>query len=335
MPSRNPDDESPDHSVFNEPAFLADQSNQARLVDHDLPCSQCGYNLRGMTVGRSCPECGKSIARTSACTEAHRTAPPTAPAPTTDHERQAEEQARHSVYNELAIFPSKDTACRVIDRDWSCSKCGTNLRGSPADSPCPDCGKVPRELPTPLDKPGYGSWLQEKIGRTPVAVGWLVAAAIAVLGGLWAVIGAIFAGQAGASGVIIFRPIAEEVMKIGLVVAVIETRPFLFSNKAQIVIAAIGSALGFAVIENLMYLNVYVPSPSPGLVTWRWTVCVSLHTGCTIIASLGAIRVWRRTISELRQPSVTAALGPLVVAAVVHSTYNGIAMALQMAGFEF
>lgn len=27
-------------------------------LDRDVPCVHCGYNLRGMTISRACPECG-------------------------------------------------------------------------------------------------------------------------------------------------------------------------------------------------------------------------------------------------------------------------------------
>ena len=32
-------------------------------IDHDLPCRHCGYNLRGMTEDRACPECGTAVGR--------------------------------------------------------------------------------------------------------------------------------------------------------------------------------------------------------------------------------------------------------------------------------
>lgn len=330
MASQSHDDKSADHSVFREPAFLADPANASKLIDHDVPCPRCRYNLRGLTVSRPCPECGHSIAQVAAGQLMDQKAGDAKAA----ESLKPDELAQHSVYNELAIFPSQDAA-RTIDRDWSCGKCGENLRGRLIDDPCPNCGRIPRELPTPLDKPSYGSWLQSKIAATPVGAGWAVAAGIAVVGGLWAVIGAMLANRGGIVGVVIFSPVAEEVMKIGLVVAVIETRPFLFSSRAQILVAAIGSAVGFAVIENLMYLSVYVASPSPGLFVWRWTVCVAIHVGCTIIAAMGAMRVWRRTIAELRRPNIGPSFGPLVVAAIVHGAYNGLAVALSLASFSF
>ncbi len=30
-------------------------------IDHDLPCRHCGYNLRGMTADKQCPECGTNV----------------------------------------------------------------------------------------------------------------------------------------------------------------------------------------------------------------------------------------------------------------------------------
>jgi hypothetical protein len=33
-------------------------------IDIDLPCSGCGYNLRGLPLGGSCPECGQQVADT-------------------------------------------------------------------------------------------------------------------------------------------------------------------------------------------------------------------------------------------------------------------------------
>jgi len=32
-------------------------------LSHDLPCRHCGYNLRGMTEDRACPECGTAVGR--------------------------------------------------------------------------------------------------------------------------------------------------------------------------------------------------------------------------------------------------------------------------------
>lgn len=35
----------------------------AAPIDDDLPCRHCGYNLRGLTEDRACPECGTAVGR--------------------------------------------------------------------------------------------------------------------------------------------------------------------------------------------------------------------------------------------------------------------------------
>lgn len=39
-------------------------ANEAGEIVCDLPCSRCGYNLRGLLVEGKCPECGESVEET-------------------------------------------------------------------------------------------------------------------------------------------------------------------------------------------------------------------------------------------------------------------------------
>jgi hypothetical protein len=45
-------------SGFLSPKFLRYRSVAGVTIEEDLHCPSCGYNLRGLTYGRSCPECG-------------------------------------------------------------------------------------------------------------------------------------------------------------------------------------------------------------------------------------------------------------------------------------
>jgi hypothetical protein len=53
-------------SVYDEPDILPDRPSET--ITQDWTCDQCGYNLRGLTVGHICPECGHI--------ERYRPAPP-------------------------------------------------------------------------------------------------------------------------------------------------------------------------------------------------------------------------------------------------------------------
>ena len=35
--------------------------SEQKLIDFDLPCTGCGYNLRGLPRDHACPECGLRI----------------------------------------------------------------------------------------------------------------------------------------------------------------------------------------------------------------------------------------------------------------------------------
>src|SRR5688572_1575750 len=52
-----------------------DDRGVARLVNSDLPCHKCGYNLRGLALDGRCPECGTPVG-TSARGELLRYADP-------------------------------------------------------------------------------------------------------------------------------------------------------------------------------------------------------------------------------------------------------------------
>jgi RsiW-degrading membrane proteinase PrsW (M82 family) len=125
---------------------------------------------------------------------------------------------------------------------------------------------------------------------------------------------------------IVFGPTVEEVMKIGVASLVVETRPYLFKRVEQLQVATVGTALLFAAIENVVYLYVYHPNHSVEYAVWRWTVCVALHVGCTLVATRGLAAVWRQAVREYRPPKLAQGVRWLVVAIVIHGSYNAAAL---------
>ena len=51
------------YGLMNEPDEVPIQPAPAGPIAEDLPCRHCGYNLRGMTEDRACPECGTAVGR--------------------------------------------------------------------------------------------------------------------------------------------------------------------------------------------------------------------------------------------------------------------------------
>ncbi len=178
----------------------------------------------------------------------------------------------------------------------------------------------------------YARWCAGARARTSVATTWLVTVAVALLAGPWAVLGAFLGGQGGFSAVIlvaVLGPCVEEVLKVSAPLCVVERWPYLFRSRAQILLCAVLSGLVFAAIENALYLCVYVPNPMPWLIAWRWTVCVALHTGCSLIAGLGVARVWHDATARQARPKAGLALPALLTAIVLHGVYNAIALVAE------
>lgn len=242
-----------------------------------------------------------------------------------------------SVYDEPNIFP--DRAEEVVEQDWSCSKCGYNLRGLPTGHPCPECGHRELYRPPAPGATSYQSWLQGRAEATSTGKAWLVALLVALGGGPFAVLAAFIhtnpTGLAASSAIVmavVFGPAIEEVMKIGTAAMIVETRPYLFRRVEQVQVATIGAALLFAVIENILYLYVYFPKHGLEFALWRWTVCVAMHVGCTLIATRGLVAVWRRTATEYRRPELSQGLRMLVAAIAVHASYNAAVAAYETFG---
>ncbi|RKY05847.1 MAG: hypothetical protein DRP65_12545 [Planctomycetota bacterium] len=177
--------------------------------------------------------------------------------------------------------------------------------------------------------PYLGKWIQRKRSECSLAGNLGVGVLAALLGGPFAVLGAFMGGTGAWYGwlyIIVFGPVIEEILKQSGMIYLLEKRPYRVFASWQFVFSASVSALVFATIENLLYIYVY-PSPSKfanpeTYACYRWTVCTGMHLGCSMIASVGMIRVWKKQLANGKVADISVAHGFFCVAICIHGVYN-------------
>jgi hypothetical protein len=191
---------------------------------------------------------------------------------------------------------------------------------------------------TPLNALTWYRWYRDQVATTSNVVSWSATLAVVLAGGVFAILGT-FATQSvygtALVSVTVFGPTTEEIMKIALPLWLVEKRPWLYRNLGQILICALACGAAFAAVENVIYLNVYVPNAPAGLAAWRWTVCVLLHTGCSTIAGIGVARIWLKFQRQQRTPSLADGAPWIIAAIAVHGLYNGAVTVLEAGGLNF
>ncbi|HMP06523.1 MAG TPA: PrsW family glutamic-type intramembrane protease [Lacipirellulaceae bacterium] len=201
-------------------------------------------------------------------------------------------EVEHSVWDELALAPE--------------------LAGAPCD-----------------EQVTYARWLEARIAETSYGWSLAVTAAVVLLAGPLGIAGALWEGIAGGgrgawglATVVVFGPVAEEIAKVALALWIVEKRPYWFKSIWQIMVAAAAGGLMFGVIENLIYLHIYIPDASPALARFRWTVCTALHLNCSSVAGVGLARVWDHTMRTRTPPQLGRAMPWLAIAMLAHGLYN-------------
>jgi hypothetical protein len=190
------------------------------------------------------------------------------------------------------------------------------------------------------DQLTYARWLDQKIAATSYSKTLLVTAALVLIAGPLGILGALFGGGGGGGistmGIItvtILGPITEEIAKVAGTLWVVEKRPYLFKSIWQILIAAAAGGLFFGAIENLIYLNVYIPHPSAALTRWRWRVCTGLHLNCSFVAGVGLARIWDHAIRNRVPPQLGRGMPYFATAMLGHGLYNLTVSLAELTGW--
>ena len=244
------------------------------------------------------------------------------------------ERARHSVFDEPATLPNRLSV--LIDRDWSCRNCGYNLRGLMTGHACPECGRVERYEPPRAGEVTYLEWLASQEGRISPGGAWLVAVAMALLGALPALPAALMLAEyTGLLNFVVIGPLVAEIVKVVVVAMLIERRSPLLRSRSQIYFMALGSAVVFTIVQNLVILKLYIPTAADLLVAYRWVFCVFLHVGCTMVVVRGLVPIWERIRDERKAVALSEAGPGLLAAVVLHGMYNACVFFQGQFGFGF
>lgn len=188
-------------------------------------------------------------------------------------------------------------------------------------------------LPDRSDPQLWTRWIEEKRSECTMLGNLGVTLLAALLGGPFAVLGAILSGQQGTGPVIyliVFAPVIEELLKQSGMTYVLEKMPYRAFATWQFLFAGVVSGLAFGAIENLVYVGRFAavlrPQDLAEMAAFRWAVCTPLHVVCATIASLGLVRVWKKQLADGRPAELAAAFPFFVAAMVLHGLYNSWAV---------
>ncbi len=116
-------------------------------------------------------------------------------------------------------------------------------------------------------------------------------------------------------------PMIEEVMKpTGVYLLLVRWPTLLTSRLYTASLAAVGG-LVFAVIENIVYLNIYFPEHTQDLVLFRYSAGLPLHVVCSFILGFG---INQKLLASIRGeiPFLQGNRKYFITAMVIHSLFN-------------
>ena len=154
-------------------------------------------------------------------------------------------------------------------------------------------------------------------------------AGLALLSGLFAIITSIARqlplGILDSLATAVVAPPVEEILKVAIPIMVLEHRAKWLSRGKDLLWFAMGSALVFSVVENLLYQFWYLENPGTGILLWRWTACTAMHLAASGLAGVGLLRAYERGLRTGRNPRFVWEWPWLAGAIAVHMAYNTFA----------
>ena len=185
--------------------------------------------------------------------------------------------------------------------------------------------------------PSYRDDYVARRSSTPPSRRWLAAFAAALVAGPAGVLGAFLGAFASAGplpvvvfAVVLVGPAVEEFVKAASSLYLAEQRPWLVPAGWTLVAIVVAGGLGFAVIENWIYLNVYIDDPSDAIIRWRWIAGPLVHGSASMLAGIGVRRIWNQTNTTGAKPDAHRATPWFIAAVTLHGTYNALAVLAEV-----
>ena len=176
-------------------------------------------------------------------------------------------------------------------------------------------------LPSP-PKNSLGSELNPITEELP-AYWSLLAPAFALLGGLFSIIGAFCTELTSGGFLVVFvgAPIIEECLKPCGVYLLQAKWPKALRSQSYTALLTALSGLTFALVENVVYLKVYIPDADLRLIIWRYTIGLTMHTVASFIFGFG---INQKLIAGVKGEIKFLSTGKrfFFSAMILHSLYN-------------
>lgn len=183
----------------------------------------------------------------------------------------------------------------------------------------------------PADAVTWFRWYEANAQRTSFLTSWQVTLAAAITSGLFASLTVLMMQlhvQSRITVTILLLPIFQELMKIVIPIWICEKRPWLFQSPVQIIFCGVVSALMVATAANVFLISVVFKNAPAWIVLWRLVVCPALQVFCSLIASIGLIRVWRGVQTRRGMPQLYDGARWITAAMLIHGVYNAAALML-------
>ena len=214
---------------------------------------------------------------------------------------------------------------------------GASYEDTYGERPVGQAGDEPAlvAMPAAEDVRSFAELYRIRASQTSKVSRWLAVSAVVAIAGPLGIVGALGAISAqvtffGLLAIVFFGPAVEEISKVMGAVVLIERYPWLIPAAWVIPVMTITGGLGFAVIENWVYLNIYIADPTPEIIRWRWIFGPLVHGISSLLVGIGLMKTWIRVTTRGVPPTLRFGQAWIFAGIAFHGSYNFIAVILEL-----